>query len=125
MAKRELSVSFLVCLLRMVSPHPVCPLYIILTLIITSSGPVTVTIERQACNSTDCITLLCEVDGPNPEAVNFTWSRNGQIIPNMSSLLHLCRPDWKVGDTFTCNTTSNYTHYTLKHTPSKDTGKWS
>ncbi|KTF71770.1 hypothetical protein cypCar_00040198, partial [Cyprinus carpio] len=55
-----------------------------------------------------CIHLLCSMEGPTTELVNFTWSRegHGSLHPftsyAMKSELRLCKPDWNDGDTITC-----------------------
>ncbi|KAJ8347644.1 hypothetical protein SKAU_G00262330 [Synaphobranchus kaupii] len=74
-------------------------------------GPPHVIIEQQTSNKSGCLWLLCELDGLDSTEVNLTWSQNGQSIPETTSSLHLCKPDWSEGDTFTCNISqsSNYT----------------
>ncbi|XP_061106452.1 uncharacterized protein LOC133134070 isoform X2 [Conger conger] len=65
--------------------------------------PPHVVIERKTTNRSGCFWLLCELNGMESAQVNFTWSRNGDGIPETSSSLHLCTPDWSEGDIFTCS----------------------
>ncbi|KAA0704021.1 hypothetical protein E1301_Tti000335 [Triplophysa tibetana] len=50
-------------------------------------------------SSDDCLRLLCTLEVANPEQLNFTWSRKGQMLYNMSSSsnrsseLNLCVTD--------------------------------
>ncbi|KAG5843867.1 hypothetical protein ANANG_G00155440, partial [Anguilla anguilla] len=74
-------------------------------------GPPRVIIESQTSNTSDCLWLLCELDGLDSAQVNITWSRNGQSISETTSSLQLCNHEWSEGDTFTCNT-SQFSSYT-------------
>ncbi|XP_056591785.1 uncharacterized protein LOC130411302 isoform X2 [Triplophysa dalaica] len=69
-------------------------------------------------SSDDCIRLLCTLKLVNPEQVNFTWSRKGQMLYNMSSSsntsseLNLCETAWDYAN-ITCQASyfSNNTLY--------------
>ncbi|KAG5843869.1 hypothetical protein ANANG_G00155460 [Anguilla anguilla] len=78
---------------------------------VSPPGPPRVIIESQTSNKSGCLWLLCELDGLDSAQVNITWSRNGQIISETNSSLHVCNHEWSEGDTFTCNA-SQFSSYT-------------
>ncbi|XP_057177982.1 uncharacterized protein LOC130546626 isoform X1 [Triplophysa rosa] len=71
-------------------------------------------LQRLNSRNDSCIHLLCTLEALNPEQVNFTWSTEGQRLPNMSSSsytsseLYLCEPDWDNADTITCQASYFY-----------------
>ncbi|KAJ8267128.1 hypothetical protein GJAV_G00138790 [Gymnothorax javanicus] len=84
-------------------------------------GPPDITIEQQRSNISDCLMLLCKLEGLDSAQVNFTWSRNGERILETNNPLHLCKPAWSEGDIFTCRTnpSSNYTDLSANITIAK------
>ncbi|KAI4893849.1 hypothetical protein NFI96_016932 [Prochilodus magdalenae] len=78
-----------------------------------------VNVQQMNSSNLTCVELLCSLEGLSPEQVNFTWTRGSKQFlhqnspSNMSSMLKLCKPDWRHGDTVTCSASysSNHTVY--------------
>ncbi|KAG1970570.1 hypothetical protein F2P79_002065 [Pimephales promelas] len=72
-------------------------------------GPPSLSLLKLNVSNVSCVHLLCSLEAPNPEPVNFTWIRAGHgslyssTSYDMKSSLELCKPDWSDGDTIICH----------------------
>ncbi|XP_062392449.1 uncharacterized protein LOC134080178 isoform X2 [Sardina pilchardus] len=82
-------------------------------------------LELVNTTDSDCIELLCTMDGIDQEKVSFIWNWRGknkseQVITNssssVSSSLHLCGAERRDGDTITCSVSHPSGHFTSSWT---------
>ncbi|KAG1970566.1 hypothetical protein F2P79_002065 [Pimephales promelas] len=72
-------------------------------------APPSLSLLKLNVSNVSCVHLLCSLEAPNPEPVNFTWIRAGHgslyssTSYDMKSSLELCKPDWSDGDTIICH----------------------
>lgn len=97
------------CTMTRIIPPPTVDKYHIVDLEV--KVPEGLILEKQNCDDSSCIQLLCTVKGFNPQDVNFTWirQRQGSLEPllanhsfKLNSSLILYPSDWEEGDNITC-----------------------